>query len=215
MGFLSMAFFHLPLLLNKKITFYKLMGSGKNGTFSKMPDLKQWALLIVNEQSIVEKQPFGKFISTWFKLFASETLLVYLEPVKSHGSWDGKNPFAVTQNNLITSKPIAVLTRANIHFNKLSFFWKHVAPASASMRRAEGLLFSAGIGEMPWKKQATFSIWQDETSMKNFAYQTATHAEIVKKTRAEKWYKEDLFARFTVLSCEGTLAGKNPLTGIA
>ena len=44
-GVLSMALFHLPLWLNKNITFYKLMGSGKDGSFSKQPDWRQWAIL--------------------------------------------------------------------------------------------------------------------------------------------------------------------------
>jgi len=38
LGVLSMAVFHFPLFFQKKIRFYKLMGTGKNGTFDKKPD---------------------------------------------------------------------------------------------------------------------------------------------------------------------------------
>ena len=48
-GFLSMALFRLPLWLSSKIHFYKLMGCGRNGTFDKTPDWRQWALLSISE----------------------------------------------------------------------------------------------------------------------------------------------------------------------
>ena len=47
-GILSMAIFRLPLWLNSGISFWKLMGSGKNGSFDKTPDLSQWALMAVH-----------------------------------------------------------------------------------------------------------------------------------------------------------------------
>jgi len=43
---MSMAFFHLPLFLNRKLKFYKLMGSGRNGTFDIRPDFNQWAIMV-------------------------------------------------------------------------------------------------------------------------------------------------------------------------
>ena len=46
-GIFSMALFRLPLWLNKEISFYKLMGCGKNGTFDIHPDWQQWCILIV------------------------------------------------------------------------------------------------------------------------------------------------------------------------
>ncbi|MEO5944942.1 MAG: spheroidene monooxygenase, partial [Ferruginibacter sp.] len=50
-AFFAMAIFRLPLWLNKNISFYKLMGSGKNGTFDKTPDLQQWAILTVQQNA--------------------------------------------------------------------------------------------------------------------------------------------------------------------
>ncbi len=42
MAFLAMAVHRIPLYLNRKCSFWKLMGSGKNGTFDKQADLQQW-----------------------------------------------------------------------------------------------------------------------------------------------------------------------------
>jgi heme-degrading monooxygenase HmoA len=82
------------------------------------------------------------------------------------------------------------------------------------MNGAKGFVTSIGIGEMPYIKQATFSIWQNKESMKNFAYQMKEHAEVIRKTRKENWYSEDMFARFKVLKITGTIKGESPLKGI-
>ena len=50
--------------------------------------------------------------------------------------------------------------------------------------------------------------------MKQFAYKTNNHAEVIKKTRKENWYKEEMFTRFTILASYGTLNGHDPLQGL-
>lgn len=201
------------------------MGSGRNGSFDKVPDLNQWAVLVVLKNEIAEaeqkdiyihtKAILGKFISGWYKFFNCELLAVKLKPLEGRGEWDGKKPFGDLPSKSDFDGPIAVLTRATIRLGKLSFFWKHVAPASASMLKAEGFKGSFGIGEIPWIKQATFSVWESKNAMISFAYRTAAHAEIVRKTREQKWYSEDMFVRFQILKLQGTVKGKNPFIGIA
>jgi len=48
----------------------------------------------------------------------------------------------------------------------------------------------------------------------DYAYKTAHHQQVIKKTRADSWYSEELFARFEVLSVAGTWKGQNPLENI-
>jgi heme-degrading monooxygenase HmoA len=73
------------------------------------------------------------------------------------------------------------------------------------MSQAKGLKQSFGVGEVPFIKQATLSIWEDEASIKNFAYSMQQHKQVVQKTRAENWYSEDMFTRFNVLEINGSL----------
>jgi len=47
------------------------MGTGKNGTFDKVPDLSQWAILITYEGNLTVKAQFGNFIVKWFDLFCN------------------------------------------------------------------------------------------------------------------------------------------------
>ncbi|MDP5140522.1 MAG: DUF3291 domain-containing protein, partial [Spirosomaceae bacterium] len=92
--------------------------------------------------------------------------------------------------------PIAVMTRATIRLTKARDFWRNVPKVAGSMSNAEGFITSVGIGEVPFIKQATFSVWKDLDSVKKFAYRQREHAEVVKQTREKKWYSEELFARF-------------------
>ncbi len=190
------------------------MGCGKNGTFDKVPDLTQWAILTqhrngkLNQTSL--QHLYGMWIARWIKWFALETLTFQLEPIGGHGTWDGKQVFgqiSTTQHE----GPIATLTRATIRISKMKYFWQNVAPVAANMLTAPGFEFSVGIGEIPWIKQATFSIWTTETHMKNFAYGMKTHSEVIKKTRKEKWYSEDMFVRFKILHTEGQLRNYPPV----
>jgi heme-degrading monooxygenase HmoA len=100
---------------------------------------------------------------------------------------------------------IVILTRATIRLSKLKSFWKNVDSIASQMANAKGFITSYGIGEIPWVKQATVSIWESKEDMKNFAYKMHNHAEVIKKTRQEKWYSEDMFVRFKIKEIAGKL----------
>lgn len=221
-GFLSMAIFHLTLSANKKISFYKLLGCGKNGTFSKMPDWRQWGILsvtdIANEPKLADESAltaglYGHFIAAWWRFFKCTKWTVVLEPIEGHGKWDGKDVFGQLPGTSEYAGPIAVLTRATIRLPKLSDFWRHADAISKQLSNAEGLLTTLGIGEVPWIKQATFSIWKNKESMKAFAYKMKEHTEVIRKTRQESWYSEEMFVRFKIIASEGSIPGSYPLQG--
>lgn len=223
---MAMAIHRLPLWMHAKISFYKLMGSGKNGTFDKTPDWQQWAVLTVQDlnpliqnannhsatnQLAMNTKVLGSFIAHWFSFFKCETYTILLEPIEGHGLWDGKKVFGDLPPKTNFEGPVAVLTRATIRLNKLKYFWQNVAPVAVRMNNAKGLLFSAGVGEIPWIKQATFSVWQSKEDMKAFAYGMKEHAAVIQKTRKQNWYSEDMFTRFSIIKTFGTIRGKNPL----
>jgi hypothetical protein len=218
LAFISMALFHFSFFFNKMISFYKLMGTGKNGTFDKIPDLNQWAIFTVFDENNIHEIPntslmnfYGKFINHWINLFAVESFTFILEPITGHGLWDDKAIFGkLNQENSIEGQ-VATLTRATIRISKLKYFWEHVAPIASKMKEAKGYQFSVGIGEVPWVKQATFSVWESLDDMKNFAYSMKEHRDVVKKTRTQNWYSEDMFVRFRILYYFGTINGKDPI----
>jgi len=230
---LSMMLFRLPLWLNKNISFYKLLGSGKNGTFDKRPDWQQWGVLSVVEGSVASgqlaidstelsetkrkalyRQLYGSFVAGWIRLFGCEAWTIFLEPIEGHGTWDGKKVFGELPFQTEYDGKIAVLTRATIRLSRLKNFWANVSSVANQMSNAKGLVSSLGIGEVPWIKQATFSIWEDKAAMKAFAYQMREHQEVIRKTREEKWYSEDMFVRFKIVNSIGSIRGIDPALNI-
>ena len=213
-AFLAMAIHRLPLMLNKKCSFWKLMGSGKNGSFDKKADLQQWGLLAVwSNENDLQKFLKTSFISSWWRLFATETYTIVCQPITSHGTWDGKEPFGKAQNSAYNG-PVAVLTRATIRFNRLKNFWANVDKVADLMAHSKGYITSFGIGEAPLYRQATFSVWESLDDVKAFAYQSEEHRDVIQKTRDENWYSEELFARFKPIASFGTLKGEDPLEHI-
>ncbi|MEO5893286.1 MAG: DUF3291 domain-containing protein [Ferruginibacter sp.] len=219
---LAMALHRFPFWFNKNISFFKLLGCGKNGTFDIHPDWQQWGIFAVSRKPLavtdleadrLTTRLYGAFIGKWLRFFKCETWTVFLEPVEGHGTWDGKQPFGALAKNSDYAGPIATLTRATIRISKLTAFWKNVNGVAVQMSKAEGLMTSIGIGEIPFIKQATFSVWQSREAMKQFAYQMHQHTEVIKKTRKENWYSEDMFVRFKPLKTIGTINGADPLAG--
>ena len=117
-------------------------------------------------------------------------------------------------NNIGYTGIVAVLTRATIRLNKLKGFWSNVDGVANIMASAPGYITSFGIGEAPVYRQATFSIWKSAADVKAFAYASKEHAEVIKKTRDENWYSEELFARFKPVASFGTINGKDPLENL-
>lgn len=104
-----------------------------------------------------------------------------------------------------------MLTRATIRINRLGDFWKEVDGVARYMRSSEGFITSLGMGEIPWVKQATFSVWKNKESMKAFSYKMPQHKLVINKTREEKWYSEEMFVRFKIIASMGLLNNINPL----
>jgi len=211
---LAMAIHRLPLMFNSKCSFWKLLGSGRNGTFDLQPDWQQWGLLAVwGNKEAFDNFYTNSFINNWWNTFTTEKWTILCQPLQSHGKWDGLKPFGKPDANIITG-PVAILTRATIRLNKLKGFWTNVDSVANIMADAPGFITSLGIGEAPVYRQATFSIWRSIEDVKNFAYTSKEHAEVIKKTRNENWYSEELFARFRIIDSLGTINGIDPLTGI-
>ena len=113
------------------------------------------------------------------------------------GSWDKNNPFKINKKQEQTY-PVVALTRATIKKRILFKFWKHVPDISDRIGSNKKVLFKIGLGEIPWFHQVTFSIWPDQESMDQFARKDGPHSKAIEAVRKNKWFKEELYARFSI-----------------
>ena len=205
-----MQFAHRYLVKTPGLTFYKLLGTGKGDGFSPWPDYSSYALLQVWESEQVADRFFqSNPLSLKYKRHSSECWTLYMYAVKADGYWSGENPFITQVSDDIES--VAIITRATIKASKLRTFWRYVPTSGKPLKKNAGLIYTKGIGEIPFMQMATFSLWKNEDSVKKFAYQSKEHSKAIALTRSLNWYKEELFARFHPYRSEGTWHGQDPL----
>ena len=206
-----MQFAHRRMRKVPGLEFYKLMGTGKKG-FNPWPDWSVYAILQVwsdekRANTYFSSHPlFGKYTTRSF-----EHGVFYLKNTIARGEWDKKKPFHISKTINPDIPLVVALTRATIKTRLLFTFWKFVPKSQTNLWNNEGLLFTKGIGEVPFRQMATFSLWKDEKSLNKFAYQTKGHVNAIRKTRRLDWYKEELFARFQPYKLLGNWDYGSPL----
>jgi heme-degrading monooxygenase HmoA len=195
-------------------TFYKLMGTGKGDSFNAFPDFSTYILLQVWRNEDDARAFFARSqILCHYRKRACEVWTTYMVNTSSHGRWSGGTPFEA-RDSLRPSGPVIAITRATIKWQKLFAFWRYVPVSQKDLKVNIGLVYTKGMGEVPILQMATYSIWQDEASLRRFAYESEHHRVAIAKTKALKWYKEELFARFQPIRSEGTWKGHRPLEGM-
>jgi heme-degrading monooxygenase HmoA len=190
------------------------MGTGRGIGFSAVPDFSTWALLTVWEDAESwERFAAESRVMKQYRARGDEVYSILLAPLSAHGRWDGKEPFGAPgrAERPDPAAPVAVLTRATIRPSRALRFWSRVAPVDATLRGHPDLLLTFGIGEVPYLRQATLSVWRSAAAMQAWAYGSEAHAETVRRTRDEGWYSEELFARFRLVGTRGTWGGGEPL----
>ncbi|MBD3665021.1 spheroidene monooxygenase [Sulfitobacter aestuariivivens] len=191
------------------IGFWKLCGSGTGEGFTPKPNLSVYAILATwpdletAKSTIAEATVFEKY-----RRRSGENWTIYMNTASVRGAWSGQAPFEVGTTR--KEGPVAALTRATIRPGILGRFWGRVPDISAMIGKDPNVIFKAGIGEVPWLHQVTFSIWPDTQTMNGFA-RTGPHAEAISAVRSEGWFREELYARFSLLSEEGSWGGTSPL----
>jgi hypothetical protein len=199
-----------PYLRNTAgLSFAKLLGTGHGRTFTmRDADPYRWGLLACwTSPAHARLFEDGRVVRSWRRA-ADEEWRVDLLPLHSRGRWSGRTPFGEPAAGW--DGPVAALTRARIAPRRAVAFWRAVPPVAAGLHGHDGLLAALGVGEAPVGLQGTFSVWRTARHLTDFAHHGA-HAAVIRRTPQERWYAEELFARFGVLRSVGTYGGKDPV----
>ena len=178
-AFTQMGFARRPLKQIAGADFVKLLGAGTGEGFTPIPDTSVMAVLVVwpdleAARDAVSSAPVYRRL----RGRAAENFTLYLEPVSARGEWAGSLPFRAS--DAVSEGPVAALTRASIRPWAALKFWRLVPAISERIGSNDDVIFKAGIGEVPWLHQVTFSIWPDTDAMAAFARADGPHAAAIR-----------------------------------
>lgn len=194
------------------VRFAKLLGTGSATTFTpRDADSRHWGVLACwDDDSGPEHLADSPVAAGWDRI-AEESATWVMRPLASKGRWAGQEPFG-SPTPTRWDGPVAAITRGRIKPRHWRRFWAAVPPVALDVREGGGLTFALGIGEAPVGLQGTFSTWRDGAALTDFAYRRSPHQVVITQTHQLDWYSEELFARFALLSAEGSYGGR-PVDG--
>jgi hypothetical protein len=213
-----MALDRRPVRQASGLLFGKLLGTGHGHTFTPGDaNPRRWGLLASWDSAAAAAAFEDSATARRWRRLAEETWRAELRPLTTHGRWSGHEPFGRTTTRAGAGvAPVVVVTRARVAVRRAVRFWRAAPAVSRELHGRVGLRLAIGIGEAPLGVTGTFSVWESAAAVQQFAYAgspagSGAHLDAIRRTGAEGWYVEELFARFAVLTAAGTVDGRDPL----
>jgi heme-degrading monooxygenase HmoA len=194
------------------LAFWRLLGTGSGDRTGRGADLARTAVFAVwEDEADLDRFLAGHAIARrWDR--AEEAWHVRLRSIGGHGRWRGVDPLDGLEPG-DRQGAVAIITRADVRRDAWRTFGAASDVVDLELHTAPGLIDVVGIGEAPVGRLATFSLWESLADARHFAYRMPEHVDVVRRTRDERWYSEELFARFEPYGSRGTWNGRDPLAG--
>ena len=209
------------------LRFWRLLGTGRGRTMTLGADLRRWAMFAVWE----EEAALDAFLADspvaarWRELGRGD---LHRAPraaalarrvgratrcARRRRAAEPRDAAPVAPHGARARRPVAILTRASIRPLRLARFYRAIAAARrASCSASPGLLASVGVGRVAGRAPGDLLALALARG-RHRATPTARPATArwSRRTRAERWYAEELFARFRAYGSAGTWDGEDPL----
>jgi hypothetical protein len=199
-----------PLSKIDGLQFYKLFGLGGGHGYSLKTKFDKYGFLGVWENKNHAESFFNGELFAEYKERGVEIYTIFMRPLSSRGTWSGFNDWRPTPERMEDNELVCVLTRATLKPKYIIRFFRQIAKVVRDHKERKGLILTQGFSEMPLIEQATFSVWENETLMKDFAYRSAHH-EVIKMTRKYDGFREEMYTRMQPVETRGTWNGEDPL----
>jgi len=191
------------------LRFVKVMGSGEGGGFGLKPSATHRGLFLGFDDEACAREFIDNStqLASW-RAHAREWLVTLMRATSSKGSWSGAAlDVTLTAPGLHDDAPIAAITRASIKPRHARAFWRLSPPAEASLAAADGCLLAAGLGEAPFLRQCTFSLWRNSAAMDAYA-RSGAHQAAIRAAYGGGYFSESMFVRFVPLLLQGRWQGR-------
>jgi len=192
------------------LQFLRVLGTGKGSSTAPGTEFGRTALFCLFDD---EHSADAHIAQVARRQGLAESWHVKLRGAGGHGSWHGVQIPRIMHDAAVPPAPgpMAFITRANIRARSWRAFSHDAAIIDRELHQSDGLLAVVGVGEAPILRLGTFSVWRDVAAMTTFAQRQPEHNRVVVRTRSERWYGEEMFARFTPYWSTGSWDGRNPL----
>ena len=188
------------------LLFSKVLGSGFEGGFGLRPSPSRQGMFGLFE-SLSAAQAFvtNSSVLQAYQERSDDFCWALLKTWSCRGSWDGQSLEVCAAQPI--KGPVAALTRASIKLGKAPAFWRHAPPSQTALADAKGCQLAVGLGEAPFVRQATVSIWDSVSDMNAYA-RSGAHLEAIQAAAQNDYFSESMFARFVPLQVQGQWQGK-------
>ena len=187
------------------LKFAKVMGSGFEGGFGLRPSAsRQGVFAVFGSEADADHFIDHSAVVAAYRARSSEFCVAKLRAWSCRGSWNGTS--LAVSGPPPGDGPVAALTRASIKLPKAWSFWRMAPAAQDSLAVAPGCRLAAGLGEAPFLRQATFSVWDHVQAMDAYA-RSGAHLDAIRASQRQGHFSESMFVRFTPLLLRGTWLG--------
>jgi len=184
----------------------KVMGSGDGGGFGLKPSSSRQALFCLFTTEDHADSFLNSSKAQAYAQRSQEFCSAKLRAYSCKGTWSGQSIAVTTSPPVEGDGPIATLTRASIRPFSALRFWRMQPASEVSLNAASGCLMATGVGEAPFFRQATFSLWTSTAAMDAYA-RTGAHLAAIHAAHEGAFFSESMFARFVPCSLTGSWRG--------